>query len=118
MRTVATIPAGSAMATKFDAFISYRRSDGNVFARRLRRLLQDFRPPRPLQERQTRPLKVYLDTIYEQATNDFFERVTLPALLDSRHLIVVATKDAVDRGRTVTTGPARDRCLRAWPECR
>jgi tetratricopeptide (TPR) repeat protein len=86
------------MATSFDAFISYRRSDGNTFARRLRRILQDFRPPRPLQARQSRPLKVYLDTIYEQATNDFFERVTLPALLDSRHLIVVATKDAVDRG--------------------
>lgn len=86
------------MTTSFDAFISYRRSDGNAFARRLRRLLQDFRPPQPLRDRQSRPLKIYLDTIYEQATNDFFERVTLPALLASRHLIVVATPDAVDRG--------------------
>ena len=73
-------------------------SDGSAFARRLRRLLQDFRAPRPLRDRQAWPLKIYLDTIYEQATNDFFERMTLPALLASRHLIVVATPDAVDRG--------------------
>lgn len=86
------------MATSFDAFISYRRSDGNAFARRLRRLLQDYRPPPLLRDRQSQPLKLYLDTIYEQATNDFFEKVTLPALLVSRHLIVVATPDAVDRG--------------------
>ncbi|UFW51097.1 MULTISPECIES: hypothetical protein [Bradyrhizobium] len=86
------------MATSFDAFISYRRSDGNAFARRLRRLLQDYRPPPSLRGRQPQPLKLYLDTIYEQATNDFFEKVTLPALLASRHLIVVATPDAVDRG--------------------
>lgn len=86
------------MATSFDAFISYRRSDGNAFARRLRRLLQDYRPPPSLRDRQPQPLKLYLDTIYEQATNDFFEKVTLPALLASRHLIIVATPDAIDRG--------------------
>ncbi len=69
-----------------------------MFARRLRRLLQDFRAPRSLKSRQPGNLKIYLDTIYEQATNDFFEKVTLPALLASRYLIVVATPDAVDRG--------------------
>ncbi|UPJ68596.1 hypothetical protein [Bradyrhizobium sp. 191] len=42
-------------------------------------------------------LRVYLDTIYERATNDFFERVTLPALMSSRYLIVVATPDAAPR---------------------
>ncbi len=84
--------------SSFDAFISYRRSDGHAFARRLRRLLQEYRPPRALRDRQPRPLKIYLDTIYEQGTNDFFESVTLPALLESHHLIVVATPDAADRG--------------------
>ncbi|MCK1707714.1 hypothetical protein [Bradyrhizobium sp. 143] len=42
-------------------------------------------------------LRVYLDTIYERATNDFFERVTLPVLMSSRYLIVVATPDAAPR---------------------
>lgn len=86
------------MVVEFDAFISYRRSDANAFARRLRHILQDFKPPRSLRHRHAFPLKVYLDTSYERATNDFFERVTLPALLSSRHLIVVATPDAADRG--------------------
>lgn len=86
------------MVNEFDAFISYRRSDANAFARRLRHLLQDFRPPKSLRDRHAAPLKVYIDTSYERATNDFFERVTLPALLSSRHLIVVATPDAADRG--------------------
>src|SRR5262249_38258419 len=37
------------------------------------------------------------DTIYERATNDFFERVTLPALMASRNLVVIATPDAANR---------------------
>ncbi len=86
------------MSDTFDVFISYRRSDALAFARRLRRLLQEYKPPRPLRDRRREKLKVYLDTIYEQGTNDFFEKVTLPALLASKHLVVVLTKDAVDRG--------------------
>jgi hypothetical protein len=83
--------------TQFDAFVCYRRSDGAVAARRIRRLLQDYRPPRELRVHPITKLRVYLDTIYERATNDFFERVTLPALLASRHLVVIATPDAANR---------------------
>jgi hypothetical protein len=36
--------------------------------------------------------------MYERATNDFYERVIRPALLQSRYLIVVVTPEAVDRG--------------------
>jgi hypothetical protein len=81
----------------FDAFVCYRRSDGAPAARRIRRLLQDYRPPRDLRHASVGKLRVYLDTIYERATNDFFERVTLPALMSSRHLVVVATPDAAAR---------------------
>lgn len=80
----------------FDAFVCYRRSDGAFAARRIRRLLQDYRPPRDIPTKVGK-LRVYLDTIYERATNDFFERVTLPALMSSRHLVVVATPDAAPR---------------------
>lgn len=86
--------------TGFDAFICYRRSDGARAARRIRRLLQDYRLPRELRHRSVAKLRVYLDTIYEQATNDFFEGVTLPALISSRHLVVVATPDAANRDPT------------------
>lgn len=80
----------------FDAFVCYRRSDGALAARRIRRLLQDYRPPRDVPN-PVGKLRVYLDTIYERATNDFFERVTLPALMSSRYLVVVATPDAAAR---------------------
>src|SRR5262245_1006024 len=83
--------------TQFDAFVCYRRSDGAVAARRTRRLLQDYRPPRELKVHPVARLRVYLDTIYERATNDFFERVTLPALMASRNLVVIATPDAANR---------------------
>lgn len=77
---------------KFDAFISYRRSDGGIFARRLRRRLLDYRLPKSLREEPSaQPLSIYLDTIYEQATEDFFENTIKPALRDSRRLIVVQT---------------------------
>lgn len=80
----------------FNAFVCYRRSDGALAARRIRRLLQDYRPPRDVPN-PVGKLRVYLDTIYERATNDFFDRVTLPALMSSRYLIVVATPDAAAR---------------------
>jgi hypothetical protein len=80
------------MDFKFDAFISYRRSDGGTFARRLRRRLLDYRLPKPFSARPNRPrLSIYLDTIYERATEDFFEQTIQPALAASRHLIVVQT---------------------------
>jgi hypothetical protein len=85
------------VAESFDAFISYRRSDGASFARRLRRALREFRPPKSIRG-SSAPLGIYLDTMYERATNDFYEGVTRPALVGSRYLIVVATPDAAGRG--------------------
>ena len=90
------------MSNQFDAFISYRRSDGATAARRVRRLLQDYRAPKSLRGQAPQSLKVFLDTIYESATNDFFENSIRPALLASRNLIVLATPDASDRGAGVT----------------
>jgi WD40 repeat protein len=79
-----------------DAFISYRRLDGAIAARRLRRRLLDYRFPRPLRDKQPfRPLTIYLDVLYERATNDFFEETIAPALRDSKHLIVVQTPAAL-----------------------
>jgi hypothetical protein len=37
------------------------------------------------------PLKIYLDTVYERATEDFFEQTIQAALRKSKHLIVVLT---------------------------
>ncbi len=73
----------------FDAFISYRRADGRDAARWLREFLLDYRLPTAFDE--TRRLKIYLDTSYERATQDFFKETLAPALRESRFLIVVVT---------------------------
>lgn len=80
--------------TGFDAFISYRRSDGSAVAHWLRREFEAFRPPRALRQRYARRLRVYLDTAYERGTADFYEHNIKPALLSARWLIVLATPDA------------------------
>jgi hypothetical protein len=80
---------------KYDAFISYRRSDGTAAARWLRNRLQTFSLPKPLRGESPKKLKVYLDTVYERATEDFFEKNIEPALTQSRFLIVVSTPDAL-----------------------
>ena len=77
----------------YDAFISYRRSDGARVARWLRRELQSFRMPKPLRARFSRAMKVYLDTAYERATSDFYLDTIHPALMASRYLILVVTPD-------------------------
>lgn len=81
----------------FDAFISYRRSDGRRIARWLRAELQRFRLPRELRSPERRPLRIYLDTAYARATWDFYEGTLRPALLSSRYLLVLATPDAAQR---------------------
>jgi hypothetical protein len=81
----------------YDVFISYRRSDGSKTAQWLRRELQSFRAPRALREKFSRKLKVYLDVAFEKGTVDFYEHTIRPALLASRHLVVVATPDAAQR---------------------
>jgi tetratricopeptide (TPR) repeat protein len=81
----------------YDAFISYRRSDGIAVARWLRRELVGFRPPKSLRGTYGRKLRIYLDTAYERGTSDFYEQNIRPALMSSRFLIVVATPDAMPR---------------------
>ena len=87
-----------------DAFISYRRSDGTAVARWLRRALVGYRLPRALRSRHADKLRVYLDTVYERATSDFYERSIKPALQSSRFLIVVATPDVMRSRRAWRTG--------------
>ena len=81
----------------YDAFVSYRRSDGSRAAHWIRRELQAFRLPKALRHRLDRKLKIYLDTAYERGTSDFYDQSIRPALLASRHLIVIATPDAMLR---------------------
>jgi len=81
----------------YDAFISYRRSDGSAVARWLRRELNGLRLPPTLRADYGRRLDVYLDTAYERATTDFYAETIRPALLSSRFLIVVATPHAAER---------------------
>ena len=81
----------------FDAFISYRRSDGTKAARRLRQKLQLYDISKRLRHQRRRKLSVFLDTVYERGTDDFYERNIRPALLSSRRLIVLATPDAILR---------------------
>lgn len=81
----------------YDAFVSYRRSDAQGAANWVRRELENFRPPKRLRGRLKQKLRVYLDTAYERATNDFFEQNIKPALLASRYLVVLASPAAVTR---------------------
>jgi tetratricopeptide (TPR) repeat protein len=92
----------------YDAFISYRRSDGAPVARWLRRELQGFRPPRALRGRFGHKLAIYLDTAYERGASDFYEQSIRPALLSSRYLIVIATPNAVRLAANVDDWIARE----------
>jgi len=81
----------------YDAFISYRRSDGAKVALWARRQLETYRVPRSLRSGFGRKLRIYLDTAYESGTSDFYEQNIKPALLASRFLLIVATPGAVRR---------------------
>jgi WD40 repeat protein len=80
---------------EYDAFISYRRSDGAAAARWLRTRLQSYTMPKPLRGERPKKLKIYLDTVYERATEDFFELNIKPSLERSRFLLIVSTPDAL-----------------------
>jgi hypothetical protein len=82
---------------QYDAFVSYRRSDGTKVARWIRRELESYRAPRSLRDRFERKLRVYLDTAYESGTSDFYEHNIKPALLASRFFLIVATPAALRR---------------------
>ena len=94
---------------EYDAFTSYRRSDGRRVAEWLRRELERFRPPKKLAYVAAKKLRVYLDTAYERGTDDFYENSIRPALLASRYLIVVATPDALERAPGKTDWMQRER---------
>src|SRR4030095_8264019 len=82
----------------YDAFISYRGKDARHVARWLRRQLIQYRVPAELLATAARrPLKVYLDEMYERATEDFFTRTITPNLEKSRYLIVIGTPGALER---------------------
>jgi hypothetical protein len=81
----------------YDAFISYRRSDGTRAARRLRQMLNAYRLPKGLKAGRPGRLNIFLDTVYERGASDFYEKTIVPALKASRYLLVVATPDAVQR---------------------
>lgn len=95
---------------KYDAFISYRRSDGAGIANWLRRELENFSLPKNLRQRFGRKLKVYIDTTYERGTSDFYEQTIRPALLNSRYLLVVATPDATKRADDAEDWIRREVC--------
>lgn len=80
----------------YHAFITYRRSDGRRVARRLRRRLLDYQLPDTLRPSSAPArLAIYLDTLYERATQDFFDNTIKPALAASRHLIIVQSPDTL-----------------------
>ena len=81
---------------QFDAFISYRRIDGALLARRLRRELLDYRlPPELTEGRPQKNLSIYIDRIYERADESFFEDTIQPALEGSKMFILVQSPKAL-----------------------
>lgn len=74
----------------YDAFLSYRRRDGELFARWLRTKLLRYRLP-PVLARGRKPLRVYFDRSYERANEDFWKHNIENALRRSRYLIVIIT---------------------------
>jgi hypothetical protein len=74
--TATTSAEGSGVepGLEYDAFISYRRADAGWHARTLRQRLLDIRIPREIATVvPDRRLRIYLDQIYERATDDFFD---------------------------------------------
>lgn len=64
----------------FDAFISYRRSDGSSLAKWLRHRIKSHSLPKQLTVPGSRKkLDAYLDVAYEHATKHFFVNTILPA---------------------------------------
>lgn len=81
----------------YDAFISYRRSDGTAAARKLRRRLLGFRLPKALRVAHQTKLKIFMDTAYERGAADFYAATIKPALMAAKWLVIIATPDAVQR---------------------
>src|SRR6202050_1453515 len=78
----------------YNAFISYRRSDGSAMGAWLRNKLQGYVLPSALAAGRKK-LRIYLDTAFERANEDFWTNNIEPALRSSHYLIVVATPDTL-----------------------
>ncbi len=89
---------------RFDAFISYRRSDGGRAARWLRGWLRSYRLPRsvraqlPADHAVREPLGVFVDTDYSRAVHDYYENNIRPALQQAEFLLVIASPHALRPG--------------------
>ncbi len=83
------------MPTSFDAFVSYRRSDGRVAAERLRRAILSYRLPRSLRLKDQRKLTVFHDKSYERGAADFYTETISKGLKSSNWLIFIATPESV-----------------------
>ncbi|MEL7463953.1 MAG: toll/interleukin-1 receptor domain-containing protein [Pseudomonadota bacterium] len=90
---------------RYDVFLSYRREDGEGFARRFKQKLQKSHVGLPAQRGK---MEVYLDKHYARATEDFFRDEIRPSLLGSRWLVVVATPKSVLREGVSTDWCARE----------
>jgi hypothetical protein len=88
----------------YDAFVSYRRRDATRLAQWIRSNLQRFTLPDEIlpdlkpekRELHQRRPKIWLDTSYEKASDDFLVEKVYPALDQSARLIVVLTPAALD----------------------
>jgi hypothetical protein len=72
-------------------FISFRHQDGLAEARRIRRFLKSWRPPRQLESLATHRPKPYMDEYDGGPTEDYWEHSLLPNLLRSEWLVVLIT---------------------------
>jgi len=93
--------AGAAAADSYDydAFISYRRKDAIALARWMRSKLQRVKLPADVlaavsednKALHARRPRIWLDQIYEKASDDFLLKKVFPALDRSARLIVIST---------------------------
>jgi WD40 repeat protein len=74
----------------YDAFVSYRRSDGRIFTKWLRGVLESYRLPKSLKAPH-KQLRIYVDTAFERPV-DFWKDNIEPSLSRSRFLLVVVTE--------------------------
>jgi hypothetical protein len=106
----------------YDVFISYRRLEGSGVARWLRDHLESYRLPSALRAGRA-PIKAYLDTAFERATEDFWVQNIDPALHRSRFLLVIVTPSVFDPRadgppswveREITTLASLPRAATSW----
>lgn len=96
------IPAET--AARYRAFISYRRRDAGGVARWLRRRLLEFSAPpnvlakleTDLRSRVEGRRRIFLDTSYESANEDWWRDNILPALKRSDYLIVLSSPSLIE----------------------